>query len=82
MSEVIRRNYQKTIDNDLYTQDLLNENMLPDKGKLDNQILFINNRFYVLPELRLKILKIYHDTPLAGHYGKLRTQKLVERNYF
>jgi hypothetical protein len=42
----------------------------------------MNNRIYVPPELRLKILKIYHDISLAGHYEELRTQKFVERNYF
>jgi hypothetical protein len=42
----------------------------------------MEDRIYVLPELRLKVLKIYHDTSLAGHYKELRIQKLVERNYF
>jgi hypothetical protein len=36
----------------------------------------------VPPALRLKILDICYDAPLAGHYGRQRTQKLVERNYY
>jgi hypothetical protein len=42
----------------------------------------MDNRIYVPPELRLKVLKIYHDASFAGYYEKLRTQKLVKRNYF
>ena len=31
--------------------------------------------------LILNILRLYHDSPMAGHYGVRRTQELVQRHF-
>ena len=82
MPEVIRRGYQEALKDDAYAQDLLGGEELPDEWKLNGEILSMDDRLYVPPSLRLKVLDMCHDAPLAGHYGQQRTQKLVERNYF
>src|SRR4051794_29019900 len=33
-------------------------------------------------KLRIDILKLYHDSPLAGHPGRQRTLELVMRKYY
>jgi len=33
-------------------------------------------------EIRREILKLYHDTPAAGHPGRAKTLELVSRNYW
>jgi hypothetical protein len=43
-----------------------------------------NNRIFVPPEpaIRAELLKIHHDDPLAGHFGKMKTLELLSRAYF
>ena len=40
-------------------------------------------RLYIPPcaKLRQKILNLYHDDPLAGHFGRNRTEELVKRKF-
>jgi len=33
-------------------------------------------------KLRLEIIKLHHDTPVAGHSGQWKTLELVTRNYW
>ena len=33
-------------------------------------------------ELRAEIIQLYHDVPVAGHKDRLKTTKLVTRNYW
>jgi len=33
-------------------------------------------------ELRVEIIQLHHDTPVAGHRGKWKTTELVTRNYW
>ena len=47
-------------------------------------ILYNDGRIVIPPSaaaLILTILQLYHDSPLAGHYGVRRTQALVQQ-YF
>ena len=39
---------------------------------------------YVLKDKKLKveIIQLHHDVPVAGHEGKWKTTKLVMRNYW
>ena len=32
-------------------------------------------------KIRLEVIQLYHDVPVAGHGGKWKTTKLVTRNY-
>ena len=47
-------------------------------------ILYHGGRVVVPPsatDLILRILRTYHDSPMAGHYGVRRTQELVQRHF-
>ena len=43
-----------------------------------------NKQMYVPDEedLRLQVVKLHHDTPIAGHPGYEKTIKLLQRTYF
>ena len=40
-----------------------------------------NAHWMVLQEHRLKVPRQHHDSQVAGHWGKHRTQELVSRNF-
>ena len=46
--------------------------------------LYYRERRYVPedPELQLRLIKEYHDTPLAGHPGRSKTFDLLSRQYY
>ena len=46
--------------------------------------LHYRNRLYVpaLENLKIKLLKSYHDSPLAGHPGRAKTYELLSRSYY
>ena len=45
--------------------------------------LLLHDSFIYIPEtLRLDILRIHHDDPLAGHFGITKTLELLSRNYW
>ena len=48
----------------------------------DNLILF-KNLIYIPnnDKLKIKILKLFHDAPMAGHFGRTKTIELITRNY-
>jgi transposase InsO family protein len=52
--------------------------------KLEDNMIFYKGKCYVPNdlELRRKIVQNYHDTLSAGHPGQLRTQELVQKNYW
>ena len=47
-------------------------------------LLLHDNLVYVPQDtaLRLEIMQMHHDDPIAGHYGVAKTQELVLRNYY
>lgn len=45
--------------------------------------LLLHHTFIYVPEaLRLDLLRMHHDDPLAGHFGVHRTLELLSRNYW
>ena len=46
-----------------------------------NDLLLHKSQVYVPDSLRLDILRMHHDDPLAGHFGIARTLELLSRNY-
>ena len=70
MLEVIRQGYTEVIQDNLFAQDLLDRDELPEDWKLDDYILSLDNKLYIPPILRLKVLKIYYNAPLASYYGR------------
>jgi len=46
-----------------------------------NRLLLHNSLIYVPRTLRLDVLKLHHDDPLAGHFSIAKTLELLSRNY-
>jgi transposase InsO family protein len=73
-----------TIKDILY--DLKEPDLIPLRKQyvLKDRIFYDENGKIYVPEdqaLRLDILKLYHDTPIAGHPGREKTLELVQRSY-
>jgi transposase InsO family protein len=45
-------------------------------------LLFYNDLIFVPQSCYVDVLKLRHDTPLAGHFGFLKTLDLVSRDFF
>ena len=57
----------------------------PEHWRVDEEgTVWVKDRLYVPKDDHLhgEILKAHHDSPLAGHPGRHRTQNLVERTFF
>ena len=52
--------------------------------KYKNGLILFQNLIYVPddPKIKLQILRNYHDSPVAGHFGQAKTLELITRNYF
>jgi transposase InsO family protein len=64
--------------------DLPTEMRGSQKWLVDHEgLLRYQNRLYIPDRngLRQKLLKIYHDDPLAGHFGRTRTTELLKRKF-
>ena len=50
----------------------------------EDRILSGDGKIFVLDDdnLRMEIVRLHHDTPLAGHPGQEKTLELLERSYF
>jgi hypothetical protein len=54
------------------------------KYNFEEDLLWFDGRIYV-PEdkdTRLKIMRLHHDSPIAGHQGHARTLELISRRYY
>lgn len=49
----------------------------------ENRLLYYRDKIYVpeFEDLRVKIIRQYHDNPSAGHPGRAKTFELLSRNY-
>jgi transposase InsO family protein len=66
--------------------DLKEPDLIPLRKQytLKDRIFYDENGKIYVPEdqaLRLDILKLHHDTPIAGHPGREKTLELVQRSY-
>lgn len=63
--------------------NILEGKMFDDKFKVVEDLIIYKNRVYIVPKSKVKerILRAYHDTPLAGHPGFYKTYKQV-REWF
>jgi hypothetical protein len=66
--------------------DLKEPDLIPLRKQytLKDHIFYDKNGKIYVPEdqaLRLDILKLHHDTPIAGHPGREKTLELVQRSY-
>jgi len=58
--------------------------MLRDKKwEIENRVVLKKGRIYMPEgELREKVIRLYHNTPVEGHRGRWKTTELVTRNYW
>ena len=52
--------------------------------EIEQDLVLWRGRVYVPKndKLRLEIVRLHHDTPIGGHRGQWKTNKLVTRNYW
>ena len=50
----------------------------------EQELMLFRGKVYVPKDikLQLKIIKLHHDTPVAGHPGQWKTLELVTHNYW
>ncbi|QRW23878.1 Retrotransposable element Tf2 protein [Rhizoctonia solani] len=91
----LQRQIEAALDQDKSLEEILqflqNESKAPSSIKrafkdyeMEAGLLFYQGRI-VVPDvgtLRTDLLRIFHDSPLAGHPGRQRTLELVSRNYY
>ena len=54
-----------------------------EEWEIEDGIVLKEGRIYVLEgELREKVIRLHHDTPVGGHGGRWKTTELVTRNYW
>ena len=54
------------------------------KWKIERDLVLKEGKVYVPKEkeLKVKIIRLYHDVPAVGHGGRWKTVELVTRNYW
>ncbi|KAF8748186.1 hypothetical protein RHS01_10997 [Rhizoctonia solani] len=91
----LQRQIEQSLDQDKSLEEILqflqNESKAPPSIKrafkdyeMEAGLLFYQGRI-VVPDvgtLRTDLLRIFHDSPLAGHPGRQQTLELVSRNYY
>ena len=55
-----------------------------EEWQIEEGLVLKEGRIYVLKDekLRVEIIRLHHDTPVAGHGGQWKTVELVTRNYW
>ena len=54
-----------------------------EKWEIENRVVLKKGRIYMPEgELREKVIRLYHNTPVEGHRGRWKTTELVTRNYW
>ena len=55
-----------------------------EEWQIEKGLVLKEGRVYVPKDekLRVEIIQLYHDTPIAGHGGQWKTVELVTRNYW
>ncbi len=46
------------------------------------QVLHYQGLLYIPKVIRLELISMYHDDPLAGHFGIEKTRELIARKYY
>ena len=60
------------------------KNLRGDEWKIERDLVLKEEKVYILKdkELRVEIIQLHYDLPVAGHRGKQKTMKLVMKNYW
>ena len=54
----------------------------PHPWSWQDDLLLHDNLIYIPDDLRIELMQMHHDDPLAGHYGVAKTIELLLRNYY
>jgi len=53
------------------------------KFKIENHLLYFEERLYILDGLlRIQVLQAHHDLPTVGHFGFNKTLELISRDFW
>ena len=65
-------------------KEAVTQHPLPENITLIDGLPYKDDRIYVpdIPEIQRQILRLYHDSPVAGHLGQSGTNELVKRVYY
>jgi hypothetical protein len=63
--------------------ELLDGQVQDDRYRVVYDVIYYKGRIYLVPEstLKRKILQAFHDSPLAGHQGYLKTYRQVRERF-
>jgi len=55
-----------------------------EEWQIEEELVLKEGRVYVLKDekLRIEIIQLYHDTPIAGHRRQWKMVELITRNYW
>ena len=55
-----------------------------EEWQIEGKLVLKEGKVYMLKdkELRVEIIWLYHNVPVAGHEGKWKTMELVTKNYW
>ncbi len=55
-----------------------------DEQEIEEKLVLKEGKIYILKdeELRLEVIRLHHNVPVARHRGRQKTIKLVMRNYW
>ena len=69
----------KEYDQDAQAQEIIKGNLPSEDYKIKNNLIYYKGRILLTPqsEFKKKILKEFHDNPLAGHQGYYKTYKHI-----
>jgi len=59
-------------------------NLGGNEWEIEGELVLKEDKVYVLKnkELRMEVIQLHHDTPVAGHRRRWKTMELVTRNYW
>jgi hypothetical protein len=55
-----------------------------EEWSMEQDLVLYRGKVYIPkePEIRRELVQLHHDTPVAGHLGRWKTQELIARNYW
>jgi hypothetical protein len=63
--------------------EVMDGQVIDDRYRVLDDVIFYKNQIYLVPEstLKGKILKVFHDSPTAGHQGYFKTYRQIRERF-
>ncbi len=85
-SELFKRIVRAQLDDETCQQAINSQFYSENESDLTSRegVVYKNNRIFVPPvsQIKVQILKVYHDSPIAGHAGTEKTTELIKRDFY